>query len=269
VSWPYLKALLWLIVGRWREQPGRLLLSLFAVALGVALGLAIHLVNRSALSEFSDAIALVNGQAQRQVTVFTGAFNDAVFDSVVQLPGLSAASPVIEAAAEIAGVKLKLIGLDLFKAIHVTPELVIISDTLPKQEGDNLSAFQSDQVYLSTAALNNVKKQVGDKVTIAIGTVKQEFVIAGRLSQVPTGQVIATTDIGTLQWRFAKAGPEWLGKISRIDLKLDDAQDKQLTDTGLEKLYNCELIPPKRQPNECRMYREPTASTLLYWARWL
>jgi putative ABC transport system permease protein len=257
VSWPYLKALLWLIVGRWREQPGRLLLSLFAVALGVALGLAIHLVNRSALSEFSDAIALVNGQAQRQVTVFTGAFNDAVFDSVVQLPGLSAASPVIEAAAEIAGVKLKLIGLDLFKAIHVTPELVIISDTLPKQEGDNLSAFQSDQVYLSTAALNNVKKQVGDKVTIAIGTVKQEFVIAGRLSQVPTGQVIATTDIGTLQWRFAKAGPEWLGKISRIDLKLDDAQDKQLTDTGLEKLLAAES---KKQSVQLRV-DTPQAAT--------
>jgi putative ABC transport system permease protein len=56
---PFYKALFWLIWGRWREQPGRLILSLFAVALGVSLGLAIHLVNRSALSEFSDAIALV------------------------------------------------------------------------------------------------------------------------------------------------------------------------------------------------------------------
>ncbi len=240
MSWPFLKALLWLIIGRWREQPGRLLLSLFAVALGVALGLAIHLVNRSALGEFSDAIALVNGQAQRQVTAVTGAFNDKVFDSVVQLLGLSAASPVIEASADVAGVKLKLIGLDLFKAIQVTPELVIISDTLPKQDGDNLSGFQSDQIYLSTAALNSVKKKVGDNVAIAIGTVKHEFVIAGRLSQVPAGQVIATTDISTLQWRFAKAGPEWLGKISRIDLKLDDAQDKQLTDMALEKLLTAE-----------------------------
>jgi putative ABC transport system permease protein len=240
VSWPYLKALRWLISGRWREQPGRLLLSLFAVALGVALGLAIHLVNRSALSEFSDAIALVNGQAQRQVTAVTGAFNDAVFDSVVQLSGLSAASPVIEASADISGLKLKLIGLDLFKAVHVTPELVIVSDTLLKQEGDNLSGFQSDQAYLSAAALNSIKKKVGDKVTIAVGAVKHEFAIAGRLSQVPAGQVIATTDIGTLQWRFAKAGPEWLGKISRIDLKLDDTQDKQLTDTALEKLLTAE-----------------------------
>jgi putative ABC transport system permease protein len=268
VKWPYLKALLWLIAGRWREQPGRLLLSLFAVALGVALGLAIHLVNRSALSEFSDAIALVNGQAQRQVTAVTGAFNDAVFDTVVQLPGLSAASPVIETSVDISGIKLKLIGLDLFKAVHVTPELIIISDGLPKQEGDNLSGFQSDQVYLSTAALSSVKKKVGDKVDISIGNLKHEFVIAGRLSQVPAGQVIATTDIATLQWRFAKAGPEWQAKISRIDLKLDETQDKQLTDKRLaeslaseSKKYSVQLqvdtpqAATQRMSNVSRAYR--------------
>jgi putative ABC transport system permease protein len=239
---PYFKALLWLIWGRWREQPGRLILSLFAVALGVALGLAIHLVNRSALSEFSDAVALVNGQAQRQVTSATGSFNDRVFDSVAQLAGIAAASPIIEtnveAGDEIPKSKIKLIGLDLFRAVGVTPELIFVSDTLADQSDDNLGGFRSDQIFLSAAALKFVKKTIGDKLVISIGTVKHEFVIAGRLSQVPSGQIIATTDIANLQWHFAKAGPEWLGRISRIDLKFDDLQDKQLTDQSLNTLLS-------------------------------
>jgi putative ABC transport system permease protein len=227
---------MWLTLGRWREQPGRLFLSLFAVALGVALGLAIHLVNRSALSEFSDALALVNGQAQRQVTAATGAFQDTVFNDVAQLRGLSAASPVIEVLVEIQGAKVKLIGLDMLRALEVTPELVMVTDVAPSQARDPLSGFRGDMVYLSEAVLKTINKRVGDKVWIALGTVRQEFDIAGRLSQVPAGQAMATTDLATLQWRFASASPEWMGKLSRIDLKLDEAQDKPATDAALIKL---------------------------------
>jgi putative ABC transport system permease protein len=244
---PFYKALFWLILGRWREQPGRLILSLFAVALGVALGLAIHLVNRSALSEFSDAIALVNGQAQRQVTSATGAFDDRVFNSVAQLSGIAAASPMIETTVDIDGKKVKLIGLDLFRAAAITPELVFIADTLPKQNTDNLSGFSSDQIYLSAATLVALQKKVGDSVTVAIGAVKHDFVIAGRLSQVPSGQIIATTDISSLQWRFAKAGVEWLGKISRIDLKMDESVDKKSTDEALSALLKAESQSYKTQ----------------------
>jgi putative ABC transport system permease protein len=244
---PFYKALLWLICGRWREQPGRLILSLFAVALGVALGLAIHIVNRSALSEFSDAIALVNGQAQRQVTSATGAFDDRVFDNVVQLPGIAAASPIIEATVDINDKKVKLIGLDLFRAAAITPELVFIAETLPSQSNDTLSGFSRDQIYLSAAALGALQKKVGDVATLAIGSVKHEFVIAGRLSQVPSGQVIATTDIANLQWRFAKAGVEWLGKISRIDLKMDESVDKKSTDDALSALLKAESKSHKTQ----------------------
>jgi putative ABC transport system permease protein len=265
---PFYKALLWLIWGRWREQPGRLILSLFAVALGVALGLAIHLVNRSALSEFSDAIALVNGQAQRQVTAATGAFDDRVFDNVVQLPGIAAASPIIETTVDIRSKKVKLIGFDVFRAAAITPELVFIADALPSQNADNLSGFSGDQIYLSAAALSVIQRKIGDVITVAMGNVKHDFIVAGRLSQVPSGQIIATTDIANLQWRFAKAGVEWLGKISRIDLKIDEAIDKHKTDEALAKLlaaeskiYNAQLridtpqAATQRMSNVSRAYR--------------
>ncbi|MBU2135885.1 MAG: hypothetical protein KKA45_06775, partial [Alphaproteobacteria bacterium] len=45
------RLLVWMVLGEWRAQPGRTLAAILAIAVGVGLGLAIHLVNRSALDE--------------------------------------------------------------------------------------------------------------------------------------------------------------------------------------------------------------------------
>ena len=51
VSWP-----------EFRHHPWRTATAVFAVALGVALALAVQLINASALAEFRDAVSAVNGQ---------------------------------------------------------------------------------------------------------------------------------------------------------------------------------------------------------------
>ncbi|MGH8743522.1 MAG: hypothetical protein ACREUY_04510, partial [Burkholderiales bacterium] len=42
-----------IIFGAWRDNPARTLLATIAITLGVALGVAVHLINASALNEFS------------------------------------------------------------------------------------------------------------------------------------------------------------------------------------------------------------------------
>jgi putative ABC transport system permease protein len=42
----------WMVRGEWRANPVRTLVAVLAIAVGVALGFAVHLVNRSALAEF-------------------------------------------------------------------------------------------------------------------------------------------------------------------------------------------------------------------------
>jgi putative ABC transport system permease protein len=259
------KALTQVALSRWKEQPGRLVLSFFAVALGVALGLSIHLVNRSALAEFSDAIALVNGQAQRQVIASGGFFDDRVFDEVATLPGISLSSPVIETNAELTTnegkkVKLTMLGIDLFRAAAITPELVIIADAL--RENDNLGGFSSDQIFLSTAALDLTKSAVGQEIFVTISAIKHRFIVAGRLSQVPAGQAVATMDIANLQWRFSSdTVPGWRNRLSRIDIKLDDLADKDATEKRLEAALpkTLMLVSPnantQRMSNVSRAYR--------------
>ncbi len=248
-----LYALVWVLLGRWKEQPGRLALSTFAIALGVAHGLAIQLVNSSALSEFADAIALVNGQAQRQVVAVTGEFSDEVFADIARLSGFSASSPVLELNASLIEtestverkgkeqdsqeqggqeLKLKIIGHDLFRAGYITPELVIVSDLAQINTNDNLSGFNADQIFVSTAVLNAAKKKVGDSISLRRGGINANFFIAGRLSQVPAGQLLATTDIASLQWRFKST------QLSRIDLKFDESADRSQAEAALQNLLN-------------------------------
>ena len=51
-----------LIVREWRHHPWRHGVALLAVALGVALAYSVHLINTSALAEFSSALRSANGE---------------------------------------------------------------------------------------------------------------------------------------------------------------------------------------------------------------
>ena len=61
--------LLFLLVRReWRHHPWRHSAALMAVALGVALAFSVHLINSSALAEFSAAVRTANGDAKLECT---------------------------------------------------------------------------------------------------------------------------------------------------------------------------------------------------------
>ena len=61
----------WLAAGQWRQSPGRALTCVLSIAIGVALALGIHLINDSALEEFRQAMATVNGESHAQLPAHT------------------------------------------------------------------------------------------------------------------------------------------------------------------------------------------------------
>ena len=48
---------LWILSGEWRAHPVRMGLAVLAIAVGVALGFAVHMVNSAALASFGRAVA--------------------------------------------------------------------------------------------------------------------------------------------------------------------------------------------------------------------
>lgn len=238
----------WLLSSAFKAQPGRWLIAGLAVALGIALAVAIHTVNRSALSEFSRALDLVNGQASAQIVMPTGEFSDQLYDKIVTHQtelGIRAVSPVLERNTA----QIRVIGIDIFQAGRVSPSLI---PSVSEDQGQSL--FSDDAIFLSAAALQKLKISVGDFLALDYKGKTVRFKVAGTVPGA-TGQAIAVMDLGTLQWRL-----EGLGRISRIDVQLlygkgmeDVASAVQNLNLGVRLISSQER--DRRASNLSRAYR--------------
>ena len=138
------RAARWMILGEWRAHPGRVIVAMIAIAVGVALGFAVHLINASALNEFARAVASVNGAADLQVRAASPlGFDEALYPKLARLDGVASASPVVElrAVADAAdGVSLTLLGLDMFRVATVTPSLIVRASNAADDDADAAEA---------------------------------------------------------------------------------------------------------------------------------
>lgn len=208
-------ALRWMILGEWRAHPARALAATIAIAVGVALGLAVHLINASALNEFAQAVRTVSGDADLQVRGrIDGGFDERLYPMLARLPAIAGASPALEMSAGLgprtSGV---LIGLDVLRAAQVTPALLGEASAGP-------AAFDPQAVLLSPAALRDAGVAVGDELEISANGQAARLRVAGALPSAPEGQRLAVMDIAAAQWRFGR-----LGRLDRIDLRLDQGAD--------------------------------------------
>src|SRR5580765_901244 len=109
----------WMMMGEWLAHPGRVIIAGLAIAIGVALGFAVHLINASALSEFDRAVRTVNGDADLQVRAVTPlGFDETLYPKLVRLDGIEGASPVVEVGAVSAAgsnASFPLIGVDVLR----------------------------------------------------------------------------------------------------------------------------------------------------------
>ena len=216
-------ALAWMMVGEWRAHPGRVATAALAIAVGVALGFAVHLVNGSAQSELTQAVRTINADSDLQVRSTTPlGFDEQLFPHLARTPGIAAASPVVERQARfgrqpelsLQGGGLTLLGLDPLRAVAVTPSLlgVNLAAATPSGGGFGTSrAFDLNAIALSPAALQASGHKVGERVEVTANGQTATFIVAGVLASSTSEQRIAVIDIATAQWRFGS-----LGRLQRI-----------------------------------------------------
>ena len=238
----------WLLTSAFRAQRGRWLIAGLTVALGIGLAVAIHTVNRSALSEFGRALDMVNGQASAQLVATSGDFSDALLDGVVSRQkelGIRAVSPVLERAAQ----PVRVLGLDIFQAGRVTSAL------LPAvSEEQRMRVFDPDAIFLSATALKELGVIVGDDLNLSFGGIRQTFKVAGLVPGV-SGQSLAVMDLGVAQWRLGG-----LGQLSRLDIQLEDGASVNQLVVALKNLnIGLTLVTAndrdRRMSNLSRAYR--------------
>src|SRR2546429_6564756 len=87
-----------LLLGSHRPR-GRALLSVLGIALGVALGYGVYLVNRAAVDELAAAVRGLAGEADLEVRGGRGGFSDPLYSGLAPLPRVVSASPRPEVEA--------------------------------------------------------------------------------------------------------------------------------------------------------------------------
>ena len=200
---------------------GRTLLSILGIALGVALGFAVHLINRAAVDELAAGVRTLSGEADLEVRGGRAGFPESLYAQLSRLPGVAVASPVLEVEAGIAGADrtmpdktMRLIGIDSLRAGLIQPAL------FADEPGRRLELLKPDVVFLSSGG----KKFLGEKQHLEIisGLDTVQLQIGGVLPASSLRGVAALTDIATAQWRLRR-----LGKLNRIDLRLEPGADRE------------------------------------------
>jgi putative ABC transport system permease protein len=239
----------------WREvlhHPWRSVAAVVAIMLGVALAFAVHLINASALSEFSSAVRAINGQPDLELRAASGNMQEDLYTRVAQHPSVEAASPVLEVstyALDAQGAKrpLKVLGLDALVAASLSPAVMPKPD---KPAGDDrFTLFSANTVFTNAAARNLAK---AGRIDMLTGLKIVSVQVAG--SVAAGGSALAVMDIGAAQDLFGLQG-----QLTRIDLRLAAGVDKAALLRELALPATVQALAPgdaeQRISNLSRAYR--------------
>jgi putative ABC transport system permease protein len=197
----------------------RLALTVASIALGVALGGAVHTVHTSALAEIERAANVLSGSADIEVRGPRNGFDDAVFAKVARHPDVALASPVVEVIAALPdGGTVRVLGIDVFRAARLQPAFV--TDAARTGAAESASILDPARIWLTPAASAKMKAATGERVRLVAGTETREFTVGGVLGALEGGGVVAVMDIAAAQSRFGRQG-----LISRIDVRLRPGAD--------------------------------------------
>jgi putative ABC transport system permease protein len=185
--------------------------TVLAVALGVALGAAVYLINSAALNDFTLAAKRLVGDADVVIRGPREGFPDALFAELARDPEVRLASPVLELEAAIPGHRdpLKVLGLDPFRAAAMQPAL--IGDLETKA----LDLFPADTILLSASAARNLGLKAGATLPVWVGNERRLLKVVGVMPESSFSQALGIMDIASAQWTL-----QHIGRLNRVDLSL-------------------------------------------------
>ncbi len=126
---------------------------------------------------------------------------------------------------------LRVIGIDPFRASRMQPSLGTAYGTASRS-GPGLLA--EDSVWLSPAAAQALELEAGDELDVQVALDRVRLHVAGLLPPGLYRQPVAMLDIATAQWRLRR-----VGRIDRVDLRLETAADRAQVRNALQA-----LLPP-------------------------
>jgi putative ABC transport system permease protein len=198
-----------------RHHPWRNAAAVLAVMLGVALAFSVHLINASALDEFSSAVRSAGGQPDLELRAVQGNLDENLYARIATHEQVQTASPVLEivtlALTPNGGRKpLRVIGVDALVVASVAPALIPV----PSPGADRLAIFAPATVFLNPSARQMLEGDTPQAaIRLQVGLQLREAHVGGTVSA--GGAPLAVMDIGAAQELFDRQG-----QLTRIDVRL-------------------------------------------------
>ena len=201
-----------------RLNKGRTLLSIVGIALGVSVFISVQLAIHTAIESFNATVDHVSGKANLQVTSFGRGFPEETFLKVKKVPGIKAATPVIQFIAKIddpIGEPLYLLGIDIFSD-RAFRDYHLDEPT----EGDLLFLKDPHAIAITEklAIRHGLKK--GATITLILGSKKVVLTITNLLKMEGPANSLEG-NFGLMDIASAQEALEKAGFIDRIDLLVD------------------------------------------------
>jgi putative ABC transport system permease protein len=200
-------------------RPGRALFTALGVTLGVALYVAIALVNRATLGAFAQSVESLTGTAALTVLGGRTGFPSATVDKVRAVDGVSHAVGMVEMTAyynakDGSAKTISVLGIDLLNEAQVrsykASNQEVIDDPL-------VFLNQPDSIIVTTGFASQNGLSLEDKLTLNTAFGIKQFTVRGMLSpEGPAkahGGTLAIMDIDAAQFSFGREDT-----IDRIDV---------------------------------------------------
>ena len=186
----------------------RTIVTVVAVALGVAITLAIDLANATAIASFSSSVNIVASRVNLQILGIGNGFDERTLLRVERIPGIVSATPVIEdnivlgakAGDPLSGEILRVLGVDL------------LGEPMVGAGADGL--VNGDGAVVSERVAREYRLHPGSHLRAIAGDRPVSLVVAGVFppSTVGIDSSVVFVDIATAQDIFNK-----VGRLDRID----------------------------------------------------
>jgi putative ABC transport system permease protein len=235
-----------LVLGHIRGNPLRTAVTVFAVALGVAIALAIDLANTTAVASFASSVNVISSHVNLQVLGVGRGFADQTLLRVSAVPGVTYAGPSIEdsivvgakAGDAFSGEVLRVLGIDLLRPLPGDSAAAFGS---PGMSAGGAEAPDPDLLVNGHGAFisERVARKYGwSRGSVLHGLAGDRSVSLHVASVIPASvpgvdSSVVFVDIATAQEIFEK-----LGRLDRIDLIVDQARIGAITKALAE------VIPP-------------------------
>lgn len=215
-----------------RAYPGGYGAMVLALAIGVAMMVAVELINSAALVRFDAGVQRLTGGVDLQVVPRMGTLRDADLATLRQLPGVRYAGPVLRGRIAVVAATgdrpVEWLALDLLADGWMRPGssphgvLSAAPETL----------FNRGGVFLGAALARQLGVAVGDHLASAAGGRAVPLTVVGVLPQGPADRLLVL-DVATAQWTFNR-----LGELDRIDLVLERDAARQGLERRIEQVLD-------------------------------